>query len=351
MNKKTNSPLKRAGALALAALCALVTSLGLVATFGLALVQNTLLSPGFFTGLVTDDYLQQLTAFINEDLADECPVYGLDEQVVLSCVDAPTLKASALEYVQKLQRMLTGTLAPGETDRVEYSATHFAPVAQSVRENLGPDEELDEPALQQLTQLLADIVSYDLNAFHTSFLGKLNVAQGMGKIGVLFQSHGMLYRALTVPFWVPLLVSLAALTGVFFLTGRKKLTNRLYNLATLLWVVFTLLYIPLCLFSALDVPARLVLSPSPFKSLLDALLYALTHSLLTPVAVCFWLATAGVVALVTLQLMDSSRKLWPPVSPQAPTAPEIPEPSQAAPVAEPKAKPQPDDDSYPIFRE
>ena len=305
-NPKWLSVLKRIGAV----VCAGLTALSLIACFLLSFFQSTLMSEEFFVSACDEKYLSQVKGYIVDHLSEEIARYEESEQLqkrlAEQCVDMQTVEECTKEYLKGLYR----AFHQGETlEKVQYPVEKMEPFRQHVL-SVSQQEgyEVDEENLTQLLNDLCSLVTADMNSFNFNLVG-------MSSLSVIRLVHEKLFSnetlmaPLRISVAVPAVLTLLFGAGVFFLTGGKNWLRKSYNTLTFLWAGSALLFFPVLLFHIYDLPARLAITPSPVKSLLDSILYHLIDGLLVPAAVCFGVFSAALVVLIVLQMLSYAKTL------------------------------------------
>ncbi len=311
-HEKTIAVIKKIGA----GFCAALTVLSTVACLLLFFFQGTLMNEDFYLSACDEQYLGQLEGYIVEHLSGELARYEeseeMQEHLARQCVDMQTVQECTKEYLIGLSR----AFLQGETlEKVQYPVEKFEPFRQHVLSAAQEGGyEVDEQTLSELLSDLSKLVTSDVNSFNFNLVG-------MSSLSIIRLAHSKVFgnETLMAPLrispWIPLALIVLSCTGVVCLTGGKDYLRKAYNAVTFFWVGATVLFFPVLLFRVYDLPARLAITPSPVKSLLDSLLYRLIDGLFLPVAVCFGVATVGLAVLIALQMRQYAKTLKEPAAP------------------------------------
>lgn len=319
--------LRRMGTVA----CALILVLSTLVTFLLAWIQTTILSEDFFVNACDEEYLEDLQVYLKRNLSGEFARFEESEEVqnrlANQCLDMDAVTLCTRDHLRSLYQSL---IHGAELTDAVYPAEEFAPFREYVHAlSKETGDVVDEQVLDDLVAELADGVSYDINCFHFHLVGFSSTTI----IRMVYEKIDALRGLLSLSFWIPLVLALAAGAGFFFLSRESSVVKKGYWLNTCLWGATALLFFPLVLFQAYDLPSRLAITESPVKSLLDSILYHLTDGIVIPVSIVFALATAGILFWIVWQMRDYAQKLKEQAPSNAENALALTDPQPEAPAA------------------
>ncbi|MBQ9543514.1 MAG: hypothetical protein IJV00_00130 [Clostridia bacterium] len=326
-------------------ICAVIVVLGTFAGFCLALAGGTFGSEGFFASLTehsfeyeTDSekiaarYADHIIRKIDKDFISDTYTYfgeqyGDISAVLRSCVDNDTVRSLTAEYLKGIRASLT---EGASTPTVSYPADKFIPLTERIKptvmaeeeeirleeESRGvspenstalSEEEVDE-ALSGLRNRLAEQIDVYLNSFKSISLvdKKLDLVK-YGYENVFSKSAVKTVLGLSAA--IPFAIALAAAVGIWFLSLTSDKLKKTYNAIAAIWVGVVLYAVPMLLFSAYDLPGKLLLGNSFFKLLVVALLSGVISRAFILALIPLIVVTAALVALIVLIMINENKKI------------------------------------------
>lgn len=254
----------------------------LLACFAGGMLRYSLFNRDFYPQSITDDaYCSAITAFIREDIEDDCYVYQLPFSVVEGQVSEQKVAAHCRAYITSLY----DALCRGQDDTAAdfptqgfYDAVYPYLIGQGIDGAQAADD----------AQYLAEEMALRVNE---------NVAVLSGQSIIAFLSDHLYsagwLHALADWFWA-LLAGAAVLLAVQLLFGARRLSARLYMAGGTLFCAAAVVFVPIWLLRIYDLPSRLVLAHSPLKVLFRSFWSTLTDRM-------FFISLAGLlVAAVAL---------------------------------------------------
>ena len=327
VNNKLIKILRSVGAV----LCALIVVVASILALVSGFVKATLLNKDFYLGLCTDEYVDELCVFIRKGLESKVNErFGYDAEegtelrrvILEDCVKKENVKLLSTEYLGNLYDYVMGS---EQELTVEYGAENFDPMENYLVSQLEEGESINQDAMDELKTYFAATCTAKLNPFSIDSIVALDSVLS-GLYGRLV-GDGLLARVLNVSSYVYLIIALAALAGVFFLSAPKKLFEKIYNSVGVLWCASVVVFVPVIIFAMEDLPGRLlILEHSPTRTLFVGMLRSLIDSLVLPASIFFGVATALLIAAIVLRVLKLGKKELDPVSDKAAELPAEEEP-------------------------
>lgn len=274
------------------ALCCFAAVLG---CFISGILRYCLFDRAFYRQHIADEqYCQQITAFIREDVQDDCYVYRLPFSVVEQQLSQQKVGEQCRIYIDAFYDALysgKNNAAVSYPTQGLYDAVYAYLIGQGAEQHQAQED------AAYISAALAERANENICA--------LSEQQLMSLLSQYLFANPLLHRAAN-SFWILLVCAALLLVGVLRF-GVRRFSVRLYVTSGILFSAAAAVFVPIWLLRRYDLPSKLVLATSPMKSLFERFWYSLQERIFLIASVGLIIAVAALVGAIWYILYQKTK--------------------------------------------